>query len=117
MAKVGLAEWVLVRYGLSILYVQCNPESPLIRDWDLCWGKSVENICMFKVSLVAGKEATWDARECQQCGKHRFDPWVGKIPWGRKWQPNSSILAWEIPWTEEPGMVHRVSRSQTGLSD
>ena len=21
----------------------------------------------------------------------------------RKWQPNSSILAWEIPWTEEPG--------------
>ena len=27
-------------------------------------------------------------------------PWVGKMPWRRKWQP--SILAWEIPWIEEP---------------
>ena len=27
---------------------------------------------------------------------------------------HSSILAWEIPWTEEPGslQVHRVSKSQ-----
>jgi len=24
-------------------------------------------------------------------------------PWRRKWQPHFSILAWKIPWTEEPG--------------
>ena len=31
---------------------------------------------------------------------------------------HSSILAWEIPWTEEPGrLVHRVAKSRTGLSD
>ena len=29
--------------------------------------------------------------------------------------PHSGILAWEIPWTEEPG--HGVEKSQTGLSD
>ena len=31
-----------------------------------------------------------------------------------------SILAWEIPWTEEPGglhAVHGVAKSQTRLSD
>jgi len=31
---------------------------------------------------------------------------------------HSSILAWEIPWTEEPGglqSVHRVAKNQTGL--
>ena len=28
---------------------------------------------------------------------------IGKIPWRRKWQIHSSILAWEIPWMEEPG--------------
>ena len=22
----------------------------------------------------------------RRCGKHRFDPWVRKIPWRRKWQ-------------------------------
>ena len=26
------------------------------------------------------------------CGRHRFDPWVGKIPWRRKWQPTSEFL-------------------------
>ena len=24
---------------------------------------------------------------CSQCGRPRFDPWVRKIPWRRKWQP------------------------------
>ena len=24
---------------------------------------------------------------CLQCGRPGFDPWVGKIPWRRKWQP------------------------------
>ena len=37
--------------------------------------------------------------------RHGFDPWVGKIPWSRKWQPCSSILAWGIPWTEVPGRL------------
>ena len=37
--------------------------------------------------------------------RHKFNPWVGKIPWNRKWQPHSSILAWGIPWTEEPGRL------------
>ena len=31
---------------------------------------------------------------------------------------HSSILAWEIPWTEEPGGLQSMgSQSQTGLSD
>ena len=31
----------------------------------------------------------------------------------------SSNLAWEIPWTEEPGRVrvHGIARNQEGLSD
>ena len=27
-----------------------------------------------------------------QCKRHRFHPWVRKIPWGRKWQPTLVIL-------------------------
>ena len=30
---------------------------------------------------LSGKESA-----CQ-CSRHGFDPWVGKIPWRRKWQP------------------------------
>ena len=30
-----------------------------------------------------------------QCGRCRFDPWVGKIPWRRTWQPTPVFLPGE----------------------
>ena len=45
----------------------------------------------------SGKES---ACQCRRCG---FDPWVGKAPLEKEIATHSSILAWEIPWTEEPG--------------
>ena len=27
--------------------------------------------------------------------RHRFDPWVGKIPWRRAWQPTAVFLTGE----------------------
>ena len=33
---------------------------------------------------LSGKES---ACQCRRCKRHGFDPWVGKIPWRRKWQP------------------------------
>ena len=38
----------------------------------------------------------------------RFNLWVGKIPWRRKWQTHFSILVWRIPWTEEPGKLQSI---------
>ena len=37
----------------------------------------------------------------------------------KKMAPHSSILAWKIPWMEEPGRatVHGVAQSWTRLSD
>ena len=33
------------------------------------------------------------SKECPcQCRRHRVDPWVGKIPWRRKWQPTPVFL-------------------------
>ena len=40
-----------------------------------------------------------------QCGRHKrwwLHPWVRKMPWRRDGS-HSSILAWRVPWTEEPG--------------
>ena len=49
-----------------------------------------------------------------------FHPWVGKIPWRRKRATHSSILAWDIPRTEEPGgllsMVSPTKEQQNGTS-
>ena len=45
------------------------------------------------------------------CRRPRFDPWVGKIPWRRKWQPTAVFLSGEfhgrrslagyIPWVRK----------------
>ena len=36
-----------------------------------------------------GKEPTC---QCRRHKRHRFNPWVGKIPWRRKWQPTPVFL-------------------------
>ena len=33
-----------------------------------------------------------DKSICLQCGRHGFNPWVGKIPWRSKWQPTPVLL-------------------------
>ena len=38
---------------------------------------------------LSGNESTCQHRRSK---RHRFDPWVGKIPWRRKWQPTPVIL-------------------------
>ena len=42
-----------------------------------------------------------------------FDPWVGKIP-GEGNSNHSSILAWKIPWTEEPGRLQSMGSQRVG---
>ena len=38
---------------------------------------------------TSGKELTYQGRRLKRCG---FNPWVGKIPWRRKWQPTPVFL-------------------------
>ena len=47
----------------------------------------------------------------------RFKPWVGKIPWRRKMATHSSILAWEIPWTEELGGLQSVGSQESDTTE
>ena len=35
-------------------------------------------------------------RICLQCGRPRFNPWVGKIPWRRPWQPTPVFFLGEL---------------------
>ena len=41
---------------------------------------------------TSGKEPACQSRRCKRC---RFHPWVGKIPWRRKWQPIPVFLPGE----------------------
>ena len=48
-----------------------------------------------------------------QCRRHRFNPWVGKIPWRRAWQPSPVFLPGES--RRQRSLVDYSSWGQTGL--
>ena len=35
------------------------------------------------------------ACQCRRCKRRRFDPWVRKVPWRRKWQPTLVFSPWK----------------------
>ena len=64
----------------------------------------------------SGRESACQCRRCKRCG---FDPWVGKIPWRRKWQLTAVLpgkfhgqrnLAGYSPWgCTESDMTEQLS--------
>ena len=62
---------------------------------------------------ASGKGPACQCRKHKRCG---FDPWVGKIPWRRAWQPTPVLMPRE---SQDRGalqaMVHRVAKSQIRL--
>ena len=51
---------------------------------------------MTVLQLKKKKGSTW------QCKRHRFNPWVRKISWSRKWQPTLVFLPWESHGQKSP---------------
>ena len=59
-----------------------------------------------------------DKEPACQCGRHRFNLWVWKVPWRIKWQPTPVLLPGESHGQRSwQATVHGVSKSQTWLSD
>ena len=60
-----------------------------INKWDICKshcrGNRMTDLEVTKYLLprwLSGKKSACQCRRCKRC---KFDPWVGKIPWRRKW--------------------------------
>ena len=78
---------------------------------------AVEQI--FKLSNF-WKDLPWWLRGlsvCLQCGRPRFDPWVGKIPWRRKWQPTPVFLPGKSHGWRSLVAYSPQGRTETRLSD
>ena len=75
--------------------IQESPQPPLDTPLHtICWG------------FPGGSVSKEPACQCRRCKRCSFDPWVGKIPWRRAWQPTLVYL---------PGESHR-QRSLVGYS-
>ena len=78
----------------------------MCEEWQLlivCWSTDAFNICWPPhkgfPSGASGKESAY---QCRRRRRHEFNPWVGRIPWRRAWQPTPVFLPWESLWTEKP---------------
>ena len=60
---------------------------------------------------TSGKEPTCQYRTLKRRG---FDPRVWEDPLKKKLATHSSILAWRIPWTEEPGGLQSMGSQRVG---
>ena len=57
----------------------------------LVWkAKHIITLTLYRASLVA--QTVKHLSICLHCRWPRFDPWVRKIPWRRKWQPTPVLL-------------------------
>ena len=63
---------------------------------------------------TSGKEPTCQCRRHKRC---KFNPWVWKMPWRRAWQPTWVFLPGESHRGVWQATVHKVTKSQTQLSD
>ena len=59
---------------------------------------------------LSGKETA------SQCRRLRFDPWVGKIPWKRKWQPSAVFLPGKSHGQRSLARVQSMG-SQSGMTE
>ena len=93
---------------LSFLDIQILwPTSDLLRCGpETLWVNTI-SICVLSSPLANSGLPKWlsGKESACQCRRH-FDPWVGKIPWRRKWQPTPVFL---------PGKSHG-QRSLVGYS-
>ena len=78
---------------------------------DLC--SSVSPLCPESGSFLGGASGKEPACQCRRRKRWGFNPWIGKILWRRAWQPTPVFLPGEIRGTEESGVVHGVTESDT----
>ena len=68
--------------------------------WELvmdreAWRAAIHGVAKSRTRLSDWTELNWwliRSRIQLQCRRPRFDPWVGKIPWKRKWQSTPVFL-------------------------
>ena len=58
---------------------------------------------------ASGKESVC---QCRRRKRHRFNPWV-EDPLEEEMATHSSIPAWKIPWTKEPGGLQSMGSQRT----
>ena len=88
MVEVMLIALLMLLLDLSV--------DRLIEGLSVYVGNSASNLIPWSYGLHRWLCGKGSACHCRRCRRHGFDPWAGKIPWRRTWQPTPIFLPGEF---------------------
>ena len=94
------------KVGKTQSKTRCQGAEPTARNGLLTGTAGNKHCVINKTTSPDGSAGKESACLCRRYKRYDFDPWVGKIPWRRKWQLTPVFL---------PGKFHR-QRSLVGYS-
>ena len=77
---------------LTLLFCLMTLTSIIVPLWLSNMYKGFGGICCWPQMWLSSKESACNAADHLKCRRCGFDPWVGMIPWRRKWQPTPVFL-------------------------
>ena len=81
--------------------------------WAAIYGVAQSQTRLKRLSSSSGKEP---ACQCRKCSRSRFNSWIGKIFWRKKWQPTTVFLPGESQgWEAWSAAVYGVAQNRTQL--
>ena len=94
---------------INCVYLRSTELKPLAT-WKTALSTSLSHpqdsdvLSVLRASVLEARASRWlSGKECAcQCRRPGFDPWVGKIPWRRKWQPTAVVLPGESQGQRSP---------------
>ena len=66
------------------------------------------------MGFKSGTSVKEPACHCRRSNRCEFNPWVREDPLEEGMATHSSIPAWKIPWTEEPGGLQSTGSQRVG---
>ena len=69
--------------------------TPVFSKFSLVWSNTwhcLLNSYKVKIGFLSGASGKEPASQCRRHERHGFNPWIGKIPWRRAWQPTPVFL-------------------------
>ena len=83
--------------------------------WQVLLNRSLKTFKLFTQNNRLGFPAGWVVKNLPASTEDEFDPWVGKIPWRRKWQPTPVLPGESQGQSSLVGCSPRGCKSQTWL--
>ena len=111
--QTGEGRKLLCDFCLCVSVCVCCFLTALSFKYSPCQCGSLRGSVFWSPSFPGGASSKEPNCQCKRPKRRWFNPWMGKIL-EEGTVTHSGILAWRIPWTEEPGRLQSMGSQRIG---